>query len=341
MNRPFNVLKVTSMKKKKWILLILDLLLVLALGLGIYAFQKRADEKERSAVSQEELDRRYVKSVSYQGQDYPLKRNISTVLLIGTDNFIDDNKQNDIEAFYNQNLADFLVILVFDHTNKTITPFQICRDTMCEVPWLTVNGLVGGTEVMQITLAHTYGSGKEDSCVNTRNAVEKLLYGLTLDNYLAFSMETVPILNDLVGGVTVKLEDDVPALGPEYVRGAMITLKGKAALRFVRYRDMAVLDGNLARMAHHRLYLESFTEAARAAAAKDPDLATKGFKAVEKFLCTDLSVEQVSDMINEMIDYEIMPTVCPTGVYTEGEPFREFHMDDASLWECVSKAFCK
>ena len=328
-------------KKNKRLLIVLDLVLVLALVLGVFVYQRKAQETERQAIGSEALAKRHVKSLSYQGKNYPIKRNISSLLLIGTDNFIDDAKQNSIEAFYNDNLADFLVVLVFDHNQKTVTPFQICRDTMCEVPWLTVNGLVGGTEVMQITLAHTYGSGKEDSCVNTRNAVEKLLYGLTLDNYLAFSMETVPLLNDLVGGVTVKLEDDVPALGPEYVRGAMITLKGKAALRFVRYRDMAGLDGNLARMAHHRLYLESFTEAARAAAAKDPDLATKGFKAVEKFLCTDLSVEQVSDMINEMIDYEIMPTVCPTGVYTEGEPFREFHMDDASLWECVSKAFCK
>ena len=169
-------------KKTKRILLILDAVLVLGLVFGIIFYQKRMNERDAADISQEDLDRRYVQTIQYQDKEYPLNRHISNLLLIGTDNFVDDAKQNSVEAFYNSNLADFLVILAFDHSRKTITPFQICRDTMCEVPWLSVNGLVGGTEFEQITYAHTYGSGKEDSCENTRNAVSSLLYELPLDH---------------------------------------------------------------------------------------------------------------------------------------------------------------
>ena len=329
------------MKKRTKLFLVLDIALVLALALGIYIVQERADERERRSISQEDLDRRFSETISYQGNEYPLKRGLTTVLLIGTDNYVDDEKQFDFESFYNRNLADFLVLLAFDHNSRTVTPFQINRDTMCDVPWLSVNGLVGGTERLQITFAHTFGSGKEDSCVNTCNAVKNLLYGLPIDNYLAFSMDTVPVVNDLVGGVTVKLEDDIPQLGPEYVRGASVTLKGNAALRFVRYRDTSLLDDNLRRMSHHRQYLEAFTAAAREAAANDQDLISKGYRAVEKFLCTDLSVEQFTDLINELTNYELRPTVCADGEYVPADPFPEFLVDDASQWAGIRSTFCK
>ncbi|MBQ3275485.1 MAG: LCP family protein [Oscillospiraceae bacterium] len=328
-------------KKTKGVLLVLDAILVIGLIVGLLFYQKRAREKEAREISAEDLSRRFAESIRHEGRDFPLNRHLSTVLLIGTDNFVDDSKQNDVEAFYNNNLADFLVILVFDHSRKTVTPFQICRDTMCDVPWLSVNGLVGGTEYEQITFAHTYGSGKEDSCVNTVNAVTDLLYGAPVGNYAAFSMDAVPVLNDLVGGVTVRLEDDIPALGPEYVRGAQVTLKGSAALRFVRYRDIEVLDSNLARMARHRLYLAAFTEAARTALASNEDFAVKAFRAVEPFLCTDLTAENVSDVVNRLCEYEILPAVTPQGEYVMGEPFAEFIVDETSLWDCVRKTFCE
>ena len=327
-------------KKTKWILLLLDVILVLGLVVGIFFYQKRTAAREEEEISQEDLERRYAKTVSYNGEKATVRRSLSSILLIGTDNFINDSKQNEIEAFYNSNLADFLVILVFDHAAKTVTPFQICRDTMCEVPWISVNGIVGGTEFQQITFAHTYGSGKEDSCVNTRNAVSSLLFDAPIDNYFAFTMDAVPVMNDLVGGVTVRLEEDLPSLGPEYLRGALVTLKGSAALRFVRYRDIELVDSNLPRMSRHRQYMEAFTQAAREALSKDEDLAVKAFRAAEPFLCTDLSVDNISDMVAQLDAYEIMPTVTPEGEYTMGFEFAEYYVDETSLWECVRQTFC-
>lgn len=330
-------------KSTKKLLLALELLLILLLAIGAILYQRYSQEQDTASLSTEDQKRRYMPSVSYQGDLYPLKRNLSSLLLIGTDNTLDDGKQAVSERYhYNNNLADFLVILVFDNSAKTVTPFQICRDTMCEVSRVDTAGMPIDSAVMQITRAHAYGKGKADSAELTRAAVENLLFGIPIDNYLRFTMDAVPLLNDLVGGVTVRLESDVPALGPEYVKGNVITLKGQDALRFVRYRNTELMDSNLTRMANHRLYLEGFTAAARKTAAKDPELAVKTFQTLDPFLCTDLSVERVQDIVDRLVNYEILPVVTPAGEYDhkEGETYPGFYVDEASLWSCVKSTFC-
>jgi len=321
-------------KKGKALTVILVFLAVAAVLLALYAVQRSAREQDASLVTPEEAARRYRPSVSYQGESYPLKRNTSSLLLIGTDNFVDDKKQHE-DLPYNFNLADFLTVMVFDHRAKTITPFQICRDTMCEVPLPS-----GETERMQITLSHSYGSGGADSCENTRKAVEGLLFEVPIDSYLAFTMDTVPHVNDLLGGITIRLEEDLPALGPAYVKGATVTLRGAEALRFVRYRDTSLLDDNLRRMAHHRQYLTAVVEAAREASADDDELPLRIFRAVEKFVNTDLSAENLSTLFNNLNEYTILPVVTADGTYAPGEDFPEYLVDEASLWSCVRSVFC-
>ncbi len=325
-------------KNARRILVIADILLIVGLVFGLWYYQRQAGDEDK--LTEEELSRRYASTVRYKDQEASVRRRLTSLLLIGTDNFVGDKKQLHIEAHYNNNLADFLMVLVFDHENKTVTPFQICRDTMCEVPWISVNGITDGTEFQQITFAHMYGSGKEDSCRNTVTAVSDLLCGVPIDDYFAFTMDAIPVLNDLVGGVTVTLEDNIPALGPEYVRDAQITLKGNASLRFVRYRDTELLDSNLTRMGHHRLYVTCFANAAKEAMQRDSDLPTKAFRSVETFICTDLSVESVSDIADHLMNYELLPAVTPEGQYTEGAEFAEYYVDEDSLWACVKSVFC-
>ena len=329
-------------KKTKGLLIALEVLAVL--GLGVFVWWSQTHDSRTAPPADDdwdEIEQYYAESVSYQGTEYPVRKNLSSVLLIGTDNYVDDGKQiRNVDAYFNRNCADFLVVLVFDHIAKTVTPVQINRDTMCDVPWISVNGLIGGTHYEQITLSHTYGSGKDDSAKNTMNTVSSLLYGAPLKHYFAFTMDAVPVVNDLVGGVTVTLEEDLPSLGKDFVAGATVTLKGQNALRFVRARDTSLLDSNAARMGRHRQYLTGFTTAARAAAAKNKDLAIDAYKAIERFLVTDMTVEQVSGMVDDLVEYEILPVVTYEGRYEEGK-YAEFIADEASLWDCVRKTWCR
>ena len=328
-------------KATKTVLILLIVLLAAGLGAGIFFVQQQANSEVIEGAGSSENAVKAIISLSREGNEYPLKKRTDIVLVLGTDRTEDKTTNSDIEAYYNYDLADFIALLVFDHDAKTVTPLQVNRDTMCAVPWLAVNGIVGGHRTEQICYAHTYGTGKNDSCENVRNAVSDLLYGVPVDNYIAFTMDAVPIINDLVGGVRVTLEDDVPALGEEYVKGANITLHGKDALRFVRTRDTLLLDSNLTRQNHQRLYLAGFTEAAREAVKANEDLAVDAFQAIDRFLCTDMTVNDISQAVDRLCEYTVLPVVSPEGELVMGEKYAEFYVDDDSLWDCVKSTFCR
>ena len=335
------------MKKRNLILLVIVILLGAGLGVFVWQTQRAADSEVVEGAGTSLHADHSSEYIEYGGQQYPLKRRFSSILLIGTDTSDESPKAVVESGNYNYRFADFLGILLFDHDAKTVSPFQINRDTVCKVPWLTSKGKEEGYGIMSISYAHTFGQGKEDSCENTVKAARWLLFDAPIDRYLSFTMDAVPVMNDLVGGVTVTLEDDIPSLGEAFVKGATVTLRGSKALQFVRQRDIDVLESNATRMAHQRLYLAAFTEAARAAAAKNQDLAVDAFKAINPFICTNMTVNNISEMVEDLAEYEILPVVTPEGTYTgydrfeEGIEHAEFTPDEASLWDCVFSTFCK
>ena len=323
--------------RTKRIVLIVDLVVLVLLVVAV-AF---AQLEKSNVTGEDDIDAFYARFIDYKGEVYPVKRGLESVLLIGTDNLMENEKPSEIEAFYNDSMADFLLLLVFDHNKKTVTPLQINRDTLCDVPWLSVNGLVGGYAPLQITFAHCFGSGKQDSSKNTVSAVTGLLFGAPVDRYFTFSMDTVPIMNDLVGGVTVTLEDDIPTLGEKYVKGATITLKGQEALRFVRTRVHDRLDANVTRMSHQRLYMNAFAAQAKTKIEANPEFVLDAFEKVERFLNTDLSAEMLSHLVDNYYEYSVLPMITSTGHYELSiRDTAEFHADEDSLWNCVHSAFC-
>lgn len=326
-------------KRTRRIMVIVDLVVLLLLAAALYFTQT---EKAETDGTTDDVSRYYARYIEHDGRLYPVKRGLQSVLLIGTDKLEEGKKPAEVDVFYNDALADFLFLMVFDHEKKTVTPLQINRDTICDVPWLSINGLVGGYVTTQITRAHLFGSGKQDSSRNTVNAVMGLLDDAPVDYYFKFTMDTVPIMNDLVGGVTLTLEDDVPTLGKKYVKGATITLKGQEALRFVRTRSHEDLDANVARMGHHRLYMNAFAAQAKKKIDRNPEFVLDALEKVEKFLNTDMTAEQISHFVDDYYDYEVLPLLTPKGTYTlqTYDNTAEFHADEESVWDCVRRAYC-
>ena len=338
----FSVEEIPMKKSVKYILIAVAALLVAAVAILAVNAQNRADSEVIPEAGTSENADRPTEFIQWEDRSKSVKRHIETLLIIGTDEIEGryETPPDDIEMYYNEALCDLLIVLVLDNDAKTVTPFQLNRDTMCEVPWISVNGKVGGTNVEQICYAHTYGSGSNDSCENTVSAVSSLIFDAPIDHYISFTMDAVPLLNDLVGGVTVTLPEDMPELGDEYTAGAEITLKGSAALNFVRYRNTALLDSNLPRMSRQRLYLEAFLPVARDSVEKNQDLVTQAFKVLDPYLCMDMTVNDISDMVEKLCEYEILPVITADGQYRMGEKYAEFYVDNDSLYECTVQAFC-
>lgn len=263
------------------------------------------------------------------------KQNLETVLILGLDK---NEYPQDSRAYLNDMQADLNLLLVIDRAEKVCTPLLLNRDTMTKITRLGVFGDVADSFTGQLALAHTYGSGGSDSCINSKRAVSDLL-GETVDHYMSFTMESVPTVNDAVGGVTVTVQDDFGEAYPQLRQGEEVLLQGEDALVYVRGRKDVGDQTNLSRMTRQEQYMSALMEKLRSAASEDPDFLTALTLKLGDSFQTDYSVSQLQALSSLLLDCEVRPFVTLAGEAKKGEEFMEFYVDEASLAQTVQEIF--
>ncbi len=271
----------------------------------------------------------------YNGTAYAKREDLETVLLLGVDKFEGETP----EGYINNQQADFLLLLVMDKQHETCTPIQLNRDTMTEIQILGVTGEPAGTFTGQLALAHTYGSGEEDSCENTALAVSNLLYGMEIDHYVSLTMDGVALLNDLVGGVTVEVLDDFSGIDDSLMQGEIVTLKGQQALTYVRSRGGMEDSSNLHRMERQRQYLAALQQQLKAAVRQEDGFTLDALLQLNEYMVSDCTVDQLSDLGDSLAAYQVSDILTTPGDAQEGEEFIEFTVDEAALQQLVMDVF--
>ena len=263
------------------------------------------------------------------------RKNLETILVMG----LDKNERSEmLEGYVNKTQSDFLLLLVIDQENRSINSLQINRDTMTEITRLGVFGGATGKYTAQIALAHAYGSGGSDSALNAVKAVSNFLGGVKIDHYMTFTMDSVALVNDMVGGVTVFIEDDFSEMDPSLVQGQEITLKGEQALHFVRGRSNVADGTNLNRLARQRQYMMGLYEKIMAAAAQDEAFPEKLVKKLADAFDTDLSVYQLDSLFDTLLECKMGEILTIEGENVRGE-FMEFYADPDSVAQAVQTLF--
>ena len=271
----------------------------------------------------------------YNGTAYARREDLETVLLLGVDKFEGETP----EGYINNQQADFLLLLVLDEENETCTPIQLNRDTMTQIQILGVTGEPAGTFTGQLALAHTYGSGEEDSCENTVLAVENLLYSVGIDHYVSLTMDGVALLNDLVGGVTVEVLDDFSGIDDSLVQGETVTLQGQQALTYVRSRGGMEDSSNLHRMERQRQYLAALQQQLKAAVQQEDGFTLDALLQLNEYMVSDCTVNQLSDLGDSLAAYQVSDILTTPGDAQEGEEFMEFTVDEDALQQLVMDVF--
>lgn len=263
------------------------------------------------------------------------RKDLETILVMG----LDKNERSEmLEGYVNKTQSDFLLLLVIDRENRSINSLQINRDIMTEITRLGVFGGSAGKYTAQIALAHAYGSGGSDSALNAVKAVSNFLGGVKIDHYMTFTMDSVALVNDMVGGVTVFIEDDFSEMDPSLVQGQEITLKGEQALHFVRGRSNVADGTNLNRMARQRQYMMGLYEKIMAAAAQDEAFPEKLVKKLADAFDTDLSVYQLDSLFDTLLECKMGEILTIEGENVRGE-FMEFYADPDSVARAVQTLF--
>lgn len=319
---------------------VLAVILVLAIiGAGLLALS--AWEKRRYRIENIEAPM-YIHDnkaeVYFNGKTFREKDGLETILLLGLDKYYD--KTNEHTGYANSEQSDFLLLLVFDHGSQSYTAMHLNRDTMTDVPLLSIDGSVYDNAYEQLALAHTYGSGGVDSCRNTGKAVSNLLYGIHIDHYVSVTMDAVGALNDLVGGVPVLIEDDFSGVDDTLVQGQTVNLNAEQALHFVRARGELKNDKtNLNRMSRQKSYIRSFRERFLSKMQSDESFALDALNAVADYTVSDCTVIQLSEIASMTADYEMTDLLSLEGEAVKGEEFMEFYPEENALKKLVVELF--
>ena len=275
------------------------------------------------------------KTITRDGVDYFPRQDIKVIMLLGIDQF---GPVQSSASYNNPGAADLIMLLVFDETNETVQVLGLNRDTMLRMPILGIGGKPAGSIYAQLALSHTYGSGLEDSCENTKKTVSDFLYGVYIDYYISMNMDAITVLNDLVGGVTVTVTEDFSSIDPSIEIGE-VTLTGQQAIHFVRSRKDLSNQMNVTRMDRQAEYVESFLKTFRGKMLGDTSLVLFAYEAVLPYIVTDCSTNALVGMIDRYAKYELVEIISPMGENIRGDRYMEFYVDEAELDSLILRTF--
>lgn len=277
-------------------------------------------------------------TLTYNGKDYVPKDNLETFLVMGLDKF-EGMSVND--SYNNDKQADFLMLFVFDNEAKKCSAVHINRDTMAEMNVLGVAGNRVDTVTKQIALAHTYGNGRDVSCRNTADAVSDLLKGVKINHYISLTMDSVIVMNDLVGGVEVTVSEDFTGIDETLIKGETVTLMGEQALHYVQTRRGLEDSSNSTRMERQQQYINALHNKYLQRIAEDEEFIIEASLAMSDYIVSDRSVTQLQELARKFSEYEFVGIDNIDGTSALGEQFVEFYPDEDSLMSTVIEGFYK
>lgn len=262
---------------------------------------------------------------------YTYNYNLTNILFMG----IDTNEEfQEREAGW-AGQSDSLVLMSMDKNTKEIRLLEISRDSMADIEIYDRDGERTGSQRMQISTQFAYGDGKKRSCQLTMNAVSNLLYEIPIHSYVAINIDGIAKITELMGGVTLTVPEDYTAIDPDFKKGATITLQGKQAERYVRYRDTSVSGSNSGRMERQEQFIEALIQQLE---GKSVSWYQKIWSGAEDDIITDITVDEMEKLAKFQMHDEIYRV---PGEVQSGERYDEFIVDSKKLKEIMLKLFYK
>ena len=95
-------------KKAKFLLIVVDIVLLIAIAVGVFINHSRSSAQD-AEIGASELSRRYAPTLDGpDGEKAEIRRHLSTVLLIGTDNYAEEDDQFEVDLHFNFDMCDYL-----------------------------------------------------------------------------------------------------------------------------------------------------------------------------------------------------------------------------------------
>ena len=322
---------------QRYVLAIVSLVLVFGVAvLGVRIMEQRMNVKVENAGEQLTAHTAAQNTAQvFMNNRWYARRNVTTLLIMGVD---DSGNLKESDSYNNSHQTDFLVLYLRDLDTGRAAAIHLNRDTMTDITMLGVTGQPVGSRYAQLALAYNYGNGDHNSSENVISAVEHLLYGMEVDNYITVTMDAVPIINDWAGGVTVEVLEDMTGSDEKLVKGQMVRLEGKQALSYVRTRMGLDDSTNINRMKRQRQYASAWAESARNKLG-DAQAVTELLMQLDGYYRSDCTADQLAELAKVFGDNINVPMYEIQGQAVQGKEYMEFYVDEEKLQQLILELF--
>ncbi|MCR5092890.1 MAG: LCP family protein [Lachnospiraceae bacterium] len=276
--------------------------------------------------------------VKYKDKIWSYNKDILTFLIMGIDKSGD---AREVAEGTNGGQADGLFLLVINPHRKSIQIFAINRNAMTDVDVYNEDGAYVRTVKSQICTQHGFGNGVEESCEYQKKTVERFLYQLPIHGYAAINMTSVPTINDAVGGVDVKVLEDMTKWDKSLVKDAEVHLEGDTAYVYTTRRDTKIAGSADGRLKRQKQFLTAFMAKAVQKVKSNPTSAIDLYNALTSQMTTDVTADEVMYLAplaaGYHFDSDILTMEGETVLGDDG--FEEFHADEEALYRQILEIF--
>ena len=276
------------------------------------------------------------KEITWQGKKYVYNEDIRNILFLGVDKNNQEMQTQDYAGRGGQ--ADSIILLSLNIKEKTAVMLNISRDCMTDIEIYDMSGDFVESQETQLALQYAYGDGEKRSCWLMKKAVANLLNDIPIHGYMALNIEGISALNDVLGGVEITIPEDYTSIDEAFVQGAVLTLTGEQAEKYVRYRDIRVTGSNNGRMERQNQFLKAMVRLLKEKIQENSEFVDTLFTVCQPYMTTDLTVEQME----EYASYELDDTYIKVpGETRKGEKHDEFIVDEEKLMDVLIKRLYK
>lgn len=180
------------MERKNRLLLILTGFAVL---IGLLIFMLLVEPRKASNTNQsKELSQSDISSITYKGEKYHYNQNMLNVLVFGIRGQEDETNEE----------LENIVLFSFNKETNEGKMMEIPCNTIAAVKRYDESGNLLETIQAEIVTQYVSAVGRENSCLETKKAVSRLLYDLPIDAYLAADLNE---LESVVEQIKVQLDE--------------------------------------------------------------------------------------------------------------------------------------
>jgi len=373
---PGNKKKRKKRKKKKtildWVLIVLGILVgIVAVGAAVaFALFSSGRLKLKASVeeaqitgdeTEAELKAKYSDIqwqdnwIALDGDIYEYDKDTINLLFLGVDTKGKMKKETDLSIDSTPGQTDAVFVLSINPKRGTVSIIGIPRNGLINIDKYDEDKHIFQTVYDELSLQYPWAGGGMFGIEITKQKVSELLHGIPISGTFALSYDSVPIVNDMVGGVDIEVMEDLTFADEKFVKGAKLHLMGKDASVYTQRRDISIIGSASGRLKRQKQYILELFKQTKDTVKANPIIISDIYNALNDYMLTDVGLDESIYIATQVIqcgfDSDDMFVIKGTDVINvnpnlldkDGNPreFNDLEYDKDDIKEVVKNVFLK